>query len=138
MLAVLAALFLLRVVGQALVVVAAPEFLPGMPHWYSGLLPYPLLLPSQVAILVVQAVVCVQFVRGTGTSVTPVRPRVGKALLVFATLYALSMVIRYALTMAWHPERRWLGPGTIPSVFHVVLAGFIATVGHYHAARPAR
>ena len=55
-----------------------------------------------------------------------------------ALVYAGGMVVRYALTMAWHPERRWLGPGTIPSVFHVVLAAFIATVGHYHATRPAR
>jgi hypothetical protein len=134
-LAVLATLFLLRVVGQVIVVVAAPAFLPSMPHWYSGILPYPLLLPSQIAILLVQAVICLQFTRGAGWAVVPVRPRVGRGLIVFAALYAGGMVLRYVLTMAWHPERRWLGPGTIPSAFHIVLAGFIATVGHYHVTR---
>ena len=106
-----------------------------MPHWYSGLLPYPWLLPSQLAILVVQAVVCVQFARGRGPLVAPRRPRLGRVLIAAAAIYAGSMIVRYALTMAWYPERRWLGPGTIPSVFHVVLAAFIATVGHYHTGR---
>jgi len=134
----LATLFLVRVVGQALVAFADVAFLPGMAHWYSGLLPYPLLLPSQLAILGIQALVCAQFARGRGVTVAPARPRVGAALLVFAAVYAGGMVVRYALTMAWYPERRWLGPGTIPSVFHVVLAAFIATVGHYHLRRRAR
>ena len=114
------------------------SFLPAMPHWYSGLLPYPLLLPSQLVILVVQGVVCAQFARGHGALVTPARPRLGRALIGVAVLYAGAMVVRYALTMAWYPERRWLGPGTIPSVFHVVLAAFIFTVGHFHATRAAR
>ena len=106
-----------------------------MPHWYSGLLPYPLLLPSQLLILVVQIVVCVQCARGRGVLVVPRRPRLGAVLMVVAAVYAGGMVARYALTMSWYPERRWLGPGTIPSVFHVVLAAFIGTVGRYHAAR---
>lgn len=124
--------------GQVLVAFADVSFLPGMAHWYSGLLPYPLLLPSQLAILIVQAIVCAGFLRGSGVLVLPRRPRLGRALIGVAFVYAAAMVVRYALTMAWHPERRWLGPGTIPSVFHVVLASFIATVGHYHATRPPR
>ena len=108
-----------------------------MPHWYSGLLPYPLLLPAQLAIVGVQAVVCAQFIRGRGAFVVPRRRDVGRALIGLAAVYAGGMVLRYALTMTWYPERRWLGPGTIPSAFHIVLAIFIATVGHYHAtARP--
>jgi hypothetical protein len=137
-LSVLAALFLLRVAGQALVAFADVSFLPGMPHWYSALLPYPLLLPAQLVILIVQVAVCAAFARGAGALVVPRRPRVGRALIVVALVYAAGMIVRYALTMAWHPERRWLGPGTIPSVFHVVLAAFIGTVGHYHAARSPR
>jgi hypothetical protein len=135
-LAALAALFLFRVVGQALVAFASVPFLPSMAHWYSGLLPYPLLLPAQLLILAAQAVVCVQFARGRGPLVTPRRRGLGHTLLVLAALYAGAMVVRYALTMAWYPERRWLGPGTIPSIFHVVLAAFIGTVGRYHATSP--
>ena len=132
---VLATLFLLRVVGQALVAFTSASFLPPMSHWYSGLLPYPLLLPSQLIILVIQAVVCVQFARGRGWLVVPRHPRLGALLIGLAVVYAGAMVVRYALTMSWYPERRWLGPGTIPSFFHVVLAAFIGTVGRYHAGR---
>ncbi len=47
-----------------------------------------------------------------------------------AGIYALSMVVRYGLTMALHPELRWF-TGTIPIWFHLVLATFIFTLGHY-------
>ena len=138
LLTLLAALFLARVAGQAVVAFGNVSFLPGMSHWYSGLLPYPLLLPVQVAILVLQTLVCAQFARGRGALVAPRRPRLGRVLIAFAAVYAAGMVVRYALTMGWNPERRWFGPGTIPSVFHVLLAAYIATVGHYHATRAAQ
>ena len=35
------------------------------------------------------------------------------------------MVLRYVLTMSLFPERRWLGSGTIPIVFHFVLATYL-------------
>jgi hypothetical protein len=37
--------------------------------------------------------------------------------------------------MALHPERRWLGPGTIPIVFHWVLAAYLFTFAHFHTRR---
>ena len=49
---------------------------------------------------------------------------------VLAGIYALSMVVRYVLTMALHPELRWF-TGTIPIWFHFVLAAFIFTLGRY-------
>src|SRR5690242_2105356 len=48
----LSALFLLRVVGQVLVEFFGVTFLPPSPEWYSGLLPYPLVLPVQIVMLV--------------------------------------------------------------------------------------
>jgi len=39
------------------------------------------------------------------------------------------------VSMALHPERRWLG-GTIPIFFHCVLATFLFVVGRYHT-RPS-
>jgi hypothetical protein len=131
----LTALFGARVLGQMLVAFGPVSFLPSMPHWYSGLLPYPILLPSQLLILSIQAIVCAQFARGRGMVIMPRRPRLGGVLIGIAFVYAGAMVVRYALTMTWYPERRWLGPGTIPSAFHVVLAAFIGTVGRYHASR---
>jgi hypothetical protein len=44
----LLALFVLRVLGQALVAFFNVGFLPPMPAWYSGLMPYEYLLPSQL------------------------------------------------------------------------------------------
>lgn len=49
MLWTLLALFALRVAGQALVAFSDVRFLPPMQAWYSGLMPYPYLLPSQRA-----------------------------------------------------------------------------------------
>ena len=57
-------------------------------------------------------------------------PRTGIILQVLAGIYALSMVVRYVLTMALHPELRWF-TGTIPIWFHFVLAAFIFTLGRY-------
>ena len=45
---VLLGLFVLRVVGQALVAFLGVWFLPPMQAWYSGLLPYTYLLPAQL------------------------------------------------------------------------------------------
>src|SRR5688572_15464260 len=63
---ILLALFVLRVVGQLLVVTGRAPFLPPMDEWQSGLLPYPVLLSSQIAILALLETVCMQFSRGRG------------------------------------------------------------------------
>ena len=39
-------LFMFRVLGQVYVALYAPRWLPPMGEWYSGLLPYYLLLPA--------------------------------------------------------------------------------------------
>ena len=135
-LSVLAGLFFLRVLGQALVAFAGVSGLPAMPEWYSGLLPYPLLLPTQLVILAVQGKVSLDLLRGRGFFVVP-RPGAGRAIQLFAVLYFLAMVLRYALTMAWHPDRRWLGTGTIPIVFHWVLAAYLLTLGRFLARSPS-
>jgi len=135
-LSVLAGLFFLRVLGQALVALAGVTVLPAMPEWYSGLLPYPLLLPAQLVILLVQGKISLDLARGHGFFVTR-RPRAGRGLQRLAAVYFLAMVLRYALTMAWYPERRWLGTGTIPIVFHWVLAAYLFTLGRFLARSPA-
>ena len=53
MLVVCAALFALRVFGQVMVVLYSPRWLPSNEHWYSGLMPYRYLLPSQIVLLAV-------------------------------------------------------------------------------------
>ena len=65
-LGILLSLFVLRVLGQLLVVAGAAPFFPPMDEWQSGLLPYPLLLASQIVIVGVLGTVCAQFARGRG------------------------------------------------------------------------
>ena len=126
----LAFAFLLRVLGQALVAFFGVDFLPPMEQWYSGLMPYPLLLPTQVMILGLQAKISVDIWRGAGR-LARCRPMGGRVLLWFSVVYALAMVVRYALTMYFHPERRWFD-GTIPIFFHWVLATYLFLLGRYY------
>jgi hypothetical protein len=61
---VLLALFLLRVVGQIVVAAAAPRWLPPMARWYSGLMPYRYLLPTQIVFLIVMTALTVSVAAG--------------------------------------------------------------------------
>jgi hypothetical protein len=128
-------LFFLRVLGQLLVAYFDVTFLPPMDQWYSGLIPYPILLPIQILILLFQFKICMDFSRKRGICVVP-RVRLGVWLRWFGYLYFSSMAVRYVVTMALYQERRWLG-GTIPIFFHFVLAGFVFVLGHYHTRRKA-
>ena len=117
----LLSLFALRVLGQLLVVAGLAPFLPPIDEWQSGLLPYPLLLASQILILGVLATVCAQFSRGSGYFV---RHQVWLAtpLWIVGWIYAAGMVVRYAL----------LRRDAIPVVFHIVLATFLLVLADHH------
>ena len=129
-LSVLAGLFFLRVAGQMLVARFDVRFLPAMEHWYSGLLPYPILLTAQIVIVALQVRMCADFWRGHGYFVAP-KPAAGRVLKWLSYLYAAAMATRYVVTMALFPERRWLG-GVIPIVFHLVLAAYLFAYSHFH------
>lgn len=118
---ILLALFALRVAGQLLVVTGHAPFLPPMDDWQSGVLPYPLLLASQIVILGVLATVCLQFSRGMGFFVQP-RRWLATPLLITGWMYAVGMILRYAL----------LRRDAIPVIFHVVLASFLLLVAQHH------
>jgi hypothetical protein len=122
-------LFFLRVLGQVLAAFLHVAWLPPMKEWMSGLLPYPGLLASQILILIFQAKVNGDLSFGRGYFFEP-RPRLGRFLRGFSLVYAAGMAIRYGVTMTLFPERRWLGTGTIPIVFHFVLAGWLFTLAH--------
>jgi hypothetical protein len=124
---VLLGLFALRVAGQLFVVSGRAPFLPPMDAWQSGLLPYPLLLASQAIILVLFAIVCLQFSRGRGYFVRP-HHWLGTPLWGFGCLYALAMIVRYGI----------LQIDIIPVIFHLVLATFLLVLAHHHRATSAR
>ncbi len=124
------ALFFLRVVGQIVVVLFHPRWLPSMPQWYSGLMPYRYLLPAQILILALMTAINLDFSAGPGLFVEP-RPALGRWLVGFSFIYWGGMALRYVLRMTRHPDQRWLG-GTIPIVFHCILAAYLFTFGKYH------
>ena len=117
-------LFVLRVIGQALVAFLDVQFLPPMEAWYSGLMPYEVLLPSQVVIVALMAKISLDFTRGRGFFFEKNR-FFATAWLWFGCLYLAAMIAR-ALFLWDHP---------IPIVFHWVLAAFVITVGLSHRRR---
>lgn len=124
------ALFLVRVVGQLVVRSRQPSWLPPMEQW--NLTPYRLLLPTQLLILGVMGWTDASFTAERGPPVTP-RPSLGWVVLGFVAVYATSMVIRYVVRMTRRPGQRWFG-GTIPIVFHIVLAAYLTILGAYHVS----
>jgi hypothetical protein len=118
---ILLSFFTLRVLGQLLVVAGIAPFLPPLDDWQSGLLPYPVLLSSQILILGILATVCVQFSRGQGYFVRR-QWLLATPLWVVGWIYAIGMVVRYAL----------LRRDAIPVVFHIVLASFLLVVAQHH------
>ena len=124
-------LLFLRIAGQLIVVLRAPRWLPPMEQWQSGLLPYPVLLFGQAIVLTLMVWVSVDFVRGRGLTMEPRYPAGGLAIVWFSCVYFGGMVVRYIVRMWRRPDQRWLG-GTIPIVFHSVVAAFLYTFGRYH------
>lgn len=130
---VLLVLFALRVAGQALVAFADVSWLPPMEQWQSGILPYPLLLIAQIAILALFAKVCLDVWRAEGYFASP-QSWFRRGASWFGYVYFAGMLVRYALHMHFYPQARWIG-GTIPIAFHCVLACFIITFARSHRAR---
>ncbi len=121
-LALFIVLFAVRVAGQIVVLARRPAWLPPMEQW--NLLPYPILLPLQLALLVFMSVLVAGTLEpGAGTA---------RVLVGVAFLYWLGMVVRYAVRMVRRPAERWFG-GAIPIVFHCVLAAFLFVLGAAHA-----
>ena len=120
-LSTLLSLFALRVVGQLLVVAGVAPFLPPMDDWQSGLLPYPALLMSQLAILVLLTVVSLHFTRNDGYFVRH-HAWLATPLWITGWIYAVGMIVRFLL----------LRRDAIPVVFHIVLAAFLLVVASHH------
>jgi hypothetical protein len=125
----LTALFAVRVTGQVIVVVWRPSWLPPMEDW--NLVPYRFLLPVQLLILAVMTWIDVSFSTSSGPLVDRTNA-FGWALMGFSALYAGAMLVRYVVRMRRRPAARWFG-GTIPIVFHLVLATYLYALGGFHA-----
>jgi hypothetical protein len=122
----LLALFVTRVAGQAMVAFFDVPWLPPMPRWYSGVVPYEILLPAQIFIVMLMAKICSDFTRRRGFFVQP-RRFFATHWLWFGWLYLAVMLLRYPVQMYLKPD----GP-IIPIFFHWVLAAFVIAVGLWH------
>jgi hypothetical protein len=122
-------LFVLRVAGQLLVAVRPRRWLPPMAQW--NLVPYPILLPIQFVFIATMLWIDLAFTRETGISIAE-NPGFGDFLIAFSAVYALAMPIRYVVRMYRRPGERWFG-GTIPMVFHIVLASYLYVLGSFYA-----
>ena len=125
-------LMLLRVAGQVVVVLRAPSWLPPMGQWQSGLVPYWFLLAVQAVVLGLMFWIAADVARGSGYWVQP-WPRLGRVVLAWSYVYASAMAVRYVIRMARRPDQRWFG-GTIPIIFHSLVAVFQWLFGTYHAS----
>lgn len=121
--AVCLAVFLFRVLGQLYVALGKAPLLPPMALWYSGLIPYDVLLPIQIMLLMVMTVSVTSVLSG-GSFLVPQRRKTKRALRLFAYAYLAVMLVRYPAIMVYKPELRWLGQ-TIPIFTHWCLAAFL-------------
>ncbi len=124
-LAVLLALFVMRVVGQILAATSAPRWLPSMARWYSGIMPYRHLLPTQVAFIALMVAITV----AVATESSPLggrSPDAGAWVIWTSYVYALAMAARAVRYVLATPERRGV---LIPIIFHFVLAAFLFVWG---------
>ena len=119
-----------RVVGQLIVFFFAPKFLPPMEQWQSGLVPYPFLVAVQAVVLALMVSIALDFSRGAGYWMEP-HPRLGLVVLWWSYGYVAAMVVRYVRRMMRRPDQRWMG-GTIPIIFHCVVAAFQWVFAAYH------
>lgn len=90
-------------------------------------MPYPALLPIQLAFLAAMIAIAATL------ETIDQRPAFGRFLIALAIVYAAAMSVRYAVRMWRRPDARWFG-GAIPIVFHLVLAAFLLTWGSYHVS----
>lgn len=116
-------LFLLRVVGQLEVLLVAPAWLPPMNDWYSGLIPYPMLLPVQIVILMGMTAVTVRALRVEHSASVHSgrwRPWVCRIAIVYFALMLLRLLVQLLRGADDVVEA-----GGIPVAFHWVLALFL-------------
>lgn len=122
-------LFMLRVVGQVEVVLLSPPWLPPMEAWYSGLLPYPVLLPVQIAILMAMAVLSAHDI-----DTSPRERRWPTLVRGVAIVYFIAMVVRL-LVQVLRGAPDLLAAGAIPVAFHWILALFLLVLARAHRPR---
>lgn len=130
---VLTFIFVCRVLAQFSLTITDIPFIPPFEAWYSGALPYPQLLASQIVIIIVLGWVAWRFSHAQVVA----KRRTGIVLLILGSLYFSVIVIRLLVGFADLSDAVWFHR-PIPSFFHLVLATFVLLVGHFHLMQADR
>ena len=122
-------LFVLRVTAQLVQYACPTGLLPPFDAWQGSGLDYPVLLTTQLVILAAM-------VWGTAAVYRRARggKRAGQWLIVIGAVYFGSMCARLVLGLTVLAELAWFAK-PLPALFHLVLAGYVLTLGHYHLRR---
>ena len=125
-------LFAFRVAAQLMQYASPVVFLPPFETWQGSGLGYPVLLASQLSILALM-------VWGTRAVSRRVRAsrRVGGWLVALGSVYFGSMTARLVLGLTILAHVAWFAK-PLPALFHMVLASYVLTLGHYHRLRDDR
>jgi hypothetical protein len=132
-LALLLAAFAFRVAAQLVQLLWPTPLLPPFAMWQSGTVSYPVLVASQLLIIAAVATVIVGLWRRR------LRPRrkLGMALLTVGAVYMLGAAFRLVAGLSFLSHLAFFR-ATLPSIFHMVLAGIVLTLGHFHFRGSAR
>jgi uncharacterized protein len=123
----LLALFVLRVLGQAIVMVWGPRWLPPPHQWYSGLIAYPYLLGFQLLFITAMSLMILGLHPRTGPFGAP-SAGFATFCVAFSVPYYGFMIYRWIFRVLRNSQRRWYDT-LIPIVFHCVLASFLLVYG---------
>lgn len=126
-LTLLLALFMLRVAAQLMQWLWPTPLLPPFGRWQSGTVSYAVLVASQAAIILAVAALIAALWRRR------LRPRrsLGVVLLALGTVYMLGAAFRLVAGLSFLSHIAFFR-ATLPSLFHMVLAGIVLTLGHFH------
>ena len=123
---VLAGLFVLRVLAQLIQAVQPVSFLPPFQAWHGAVLPYPALVASQLFIMLILAIV---LFRVQSDAIIPSRWKY-RVCFALGGIYFVFMAFRLVSGLTFLADDPWFSK-QLPAFFHVVLASFILTLGHY-------
>jgi ornithine lipid hydroxylase len=123
-LAVLLTLFVGRVAAQLWQYFWPTDALPPFAAWQSGTLPYPVLVASQLAIVVASIWTIVSILHGK----LGAHRRVGAVVLVVGFLYFGFMAFRLVAGLTFLRDSPFFGV-ILPALFHLVLASMLIIVG---------
>lgn len=132
LLALLALLFVGRVVVQLIQYFHHVDVLPTFEEWQSGALPYAVLVGFQLVIVAGQ----VRVVRAVSRGQYLLRQEWRWAVTTFAAIYLAVMAFRLIAGLTFAADGGWLD-ARLPTIFHLVLASFLFTWMHHESGGQA-